>query len=372
MLNRFDDYPIHQTPEPIAHPASSDRNVYDRTWFNGYTPDGSAYFGIGIAIYPHRRVLDCAFSVVERDGRQHYFIGSRRAPLERTEMTVGPFTLEIIEPLRRARVILDDNATGISCDLTFSARSAAIQEARQTLLDGTRKAMDATRFAQFGRWTGTVNHPDGSLQINDWLGTKDRSWGIRGVGEPDVGGAPPEGRSAFFLWAPTHWPNHVSHAMFFDGANGEALVREGIEAPLFGSEAEIPDDHAAPESRAASVNHRIRYHRGTRLAAAAEIDFTRLDGSVRTVTYEPLLRFHMKGLGYGHPTWRQGMWLGELAVHGESFDPATIDLLRPENIHVQQVCRVTDGTQAGVGALEQVVIGPYAPGGFTQALDGAQ
>src|SRR2546425_1194423 len=36
MLTKFDDYAIHQTPEPIAHPASSDRNVYDRYWFNGY------------------------------------------------------------------------------------------------------------------------------------------------------------------------------------------------------------------------------------------------------------------------------------------------------------------------------------------------
>jgi hypothetical protein len=30
MLSRFDDYPIHQTPEPLALPASTDRNVYDR------------------------------------------------------------------------------------------------------------------------------------------------------------------------------------------------------------------------------------------------------------------------------------------------------------------------------------------------------
>ena len=109
MLNNLDDFAIHQTPEPIAHPASSDRNVYDRTWFNGYTADGSAYFGIGIAIYPHRRVLDCAFSVVEAGGRQHCFYGSRLAPLERTEMDVGPFRLEIIEPMRQARVVLDDN-----------------------------------------------------------------------------------------------------------------------------------------------------------------------------------------------------------------------------------------------------------------------
>src|SRR5262245_16660487 len=44
MLSRFDDYPIHQTAEPIAHPASSDRNVYDRYWFNGYASDGEYYF----------------------------------------------------------------------------------------------------------------------------------------------------------------------------------------------------------------------------------------------------------------------------------------------------------------------------------------
>ena len=31
MLNKLDDFPIHQAPEPIAHPVTSDRNVYDRT-----------------------------------------------------------------------------------------------------------------------------------------------------------------------------------------------------------------------------------------------------------------------------------------------------------------------------------------------------
>ena len=49
MLNRLDDYPIHQTPEPVAHPSTSDPNFYDRTWFNGYTED--RYFGIGIAVW---------------------------------------------------------------------------------------------------------------------------------------------------------------------------------------------------------------------------------------------------------------------------------------------------------------------------------
>ncbi|MCP4227467.1 MAG: hypothetical protein GY773_29330, partial [Actinomycetia bacterium] len=123
MLNRFDDYPVHQTPEPLAMPATSDPNFYDRSWFNGYDREASRYFALGLALYPHRGIIDCAFSTVEAGGRQHCFYGSARAPQERTDTRVGPFKLEIVEPLRRARVILDDNDPGVSCDLTFSART---------------------------------------------------------------------------------------------------------------------------------------------------------------------------------------------------------------------------------------------------------
>lgn len=373
MLNRLDDFPIHQTPEPIAHVATSDRNAYDRTWFNGYSADGGRYFGIGMAVYPLRGIVDCAFSVVEQGGRQHSFFASGRAPLERTDMQVGPFRLEVVEPLRSTRVVLDDNETGLACDLTFSARTAPIEEHRQTLWRGTRRIMDATRFDQFGRWSGTVRHPDGGFTVADdaWYGTKDRSWGVRGVGEPESGGAPNPPGGFFFLWAPLIWDDHITHAIFFDGPRGEALVREGITAPLYPSAAAVPDALEGTDERMAAAAHRVRYHPGTRLAAAAEIDLIDIEGRTRTIELEPGLRFHMKGLGYGHREWGQGMWKGELAVGSESFDPETLALLSPDNIHVQQVVRARSGDRQGMGVLEQVVIGPYEPHGLTGFLDGA-
>ncbi len=373
MLNRLDDYPIHQTSEPLAHPATSDANFYDRTWFNGYSADASRYFGAGLAVYPHRGIIDCAFSTVEADGRQHCFFGSALAPQERTDTTVGPFRLEIIEPLRQARLILDDNETGLACDMTFSARTSALQEARQILWHGTQRTMDATRFAQFGCWQGTVSTPDGDFTIDEqnWHGTKDRSWGVRRVGERVQLGAPKPFKSFFFLWAPLIWEDHVSHAVFFDGARGEALVREGLTAPLFHSPDEIPDELADVATPMGAAVHRVTYHRGTRLASQAEVDLIDVYGVTRTITLDPKLRFHMKGLGYGHPEWPQGAWKGELAIGGESFDPTDLDLLAPENLHVQQICVATDGTQTGIGALEQIVVGPYEPAGFTDFLDGA-
>ncbi len=373
MLNKLDDYPVHQTPEPLAVLATSDRNAYDRTWFNGFAPDGSYYFGIGMAVYPHRGIIDCAFSTVRPGERQHCFYGSRRAPDERTDTSVGPFRIEVVEPMRRTRVILDDNATGLSCDLTFSTRTAAIQEARQTLWSGTRRIMDATRFDQFGRWSGTIHTPDGDIIVDDAVcrGTKDRSWGVRRMGEPESGGAPNPPGSFFFLWAPIAWDDHITHAIFFDGTRGEALVREGIVAPLYGSEADVPGVLDGRDQRMATARHRVRYVPGTRLAASAEIDLVDLDEKVRTIALDPILKFQMKGLGYGHPVWGQGMWKGELEIGGESFDPRQLDPLAPENLHVQQVVRASDGTRNGTGVLEQVVIGPYAPAGFTQFLDGA-
>ena len=89
MLSKFDDYPIHQTSDPIARPATSDRNAYDRYWFNGYADDGEFYFGIGAALYPNLGIMDCGFSIV-RDGEQHAFHASRRAPYSRRSSRIVP------------------------------------------------------------------------------------------------------------------------------------------------------------------------------------------------------------------------------------------------------------------------------------------
>jgi hypothetical protein len=179
MLSRFDDFPIHQTPEPIAHPVSSDRNAYDRYWFNGYAADGEFYFGIGAALYPNLGIMDCGFSIV-RDGVQHAFHASRRAPREPSDVQVGPFRIEITEPMRRLRVVVDDNETGIACDLAWTPRTANVQEGRTTMRRANRVMLDSTRFDQFGRWSGTIRYDGKTLAIDPQrvYGTKDRSWGV--------------------------------------------------------------------------------------------------------------------------------------------------------------------------------------------------
>ena len=371
MLSKFDDFPIHQTSEPLMVPNTSDRNFYNRTWFNGYAPDGSFYFGIGIAIYPHRGIMDCAFSVVRPNEPQYCFFGSRKIPKDHSETVVGPFGLEITSPMRSAQVSLKSNISGLSCELVFEAKTQPIQEARQVLWSGTRRVMDATRFAQFGQWTGEIKTPSGKIEVipSNTIGTKDRSWGVRSVGEPELGGVPKLPTGICFIWAPLVWNDYVSHAIFFDDKDGHPIVREGLEAPLYEVKTlseKIEDDII----KKFAASHRMDFEENTRKAKMAEIALTNLDGGKKIISLEPRLRFMMKGLGYGHPEWKQGVWKGNLEIGQDCFELEELDPLLPENLHIQQVVGADDGQNQGVGVLEQIIFGPYSPAGFKGFNDG--
>lgn len=374
MLSRFDDLPIHQTPEPLAHRASSDRNFYDRYWFNGFDRDGEFYFGVAMGLYPNREILDCAFSIV-RDGEQHSFHGSRRAPAEPGETAVGPFRIEVLEPMRRLRLTIDENETGIACDLVFSARTGSVDEGRQTLLRGTRPVFDATRFAQFGRWQGEIRYGGESIAVDSArvYGTKDRSWGIRPVGEPETGGAPAAGPPQFFfLWAPVHWQDRCTHFGVYEDAEGVPWHEGGAITPAYASDGEIPGVEDPATEKMATVSHEVTYEKGTRWARSARLTLVARSGENHVIELEPLLRFQMKGIGYLHPDWGHGRWKGELEIAAESWQLDEINPLAPDGVHVQQLMRARMDGREGIGILEQICLGPHAPSGFTEFLDGAK
>jgi hypothetical protein len=83
----------------------------------------------------------------------------------------------------------------------------------------------------------------------------------------------------------------------------------------------------------------------------------------------------MKGIGYGHPDWVHGGWKGELAVAREDFRPDDLNPLEAANLHIQAIAKAVHsseiGGSEGIGLVEQLVIGPHAPSGFTGMLDGA-
>lgn len=360
MLTPFDDYPIHQTSEPLAHTVTGDRNRYDRYWFNGYRADGSLFFAIALGVYPNRQVMDAAVSVVH-EGIQTSLHASRRAPLDRSDLVVGPIRLRVDEPLRRLTVEVAGNESGITGVLTFTARTAACEEPHFLLRDPSGRAvMDYTRLTQFGSWQGSLSLDGSPLPLDGMLGSRDRSWGVRPVGERDAGApaAPPQ---FFWAWSPVNFDDVCTHFDVQETAEGRRWHHAGAILPV----------GDGPPVEMAGVDWLIEWRPGTRRADRAVITLVPPEGAPSTVELEPVLDFQMVGLGYLHPEWGHGVWKGEEAVGVETWKLADLDPMAPTNIHVQQLCRATMGDRVGTGVLELLVIGPHAGAGFRDLLDGA-
>ena len=362
VLTAADEYLIHQTPHTFDRVATSDRNFYDRYFFNGYSRDGEIFFAVAMGQYPNLGITDAAFNVVV-GGKQRVVRASRRLGPERMEASVGPIRVAIVKPLRQVRVTVEQNEWGISGDLLFTARSLPVEEPHFYRLAGNVPAMDYTRMTQHGSWSGTLRVEGRAVELADaaWWGSRDHSWGIRNVGGRDPRGAP--GRAApqfFWNWAPLNFEDLCTLYTVSEHADG---TRWHESAAVLQTYPDASIEHVAPQ-------HDLRFKKGTRWLESATVTLTPEHGEQLRIEFKPLYSFLMRGLGYGDPKWGHGVWVGEDEVDGIEFDLAAEDPMA--NLHVQQVSEVAIGQRKGIGVFEIIVAGPYEKYGFREMLDPAK
>lgn len=369
VLSKGDDYPIHQTAEPVAY-AGTDRNFYDRYFFNGYASgvEDDGFFAVAMGIYPHINVIDASFCWLH-GGRQVNLHASRGLNMERMDTQVGPIRVEVVEPLKVLRVTVDAPKQGIRAELTFTGRAFPLEEPRFTRRNGPRVLMDVTRLTQNGTYAGWIEVDGARTEVGGWLGTRDRSWGVRPIGAPDA--QPPSPAIApqfFWLWSPCTMEDGDLYAHTNDDEHGRPWNRRAAFRPLGGG--------IADECHWDDAEYAITWKRGSRHAQTAALTLRDATGETR-VEFEVGQTFMMLGLGYGHPTWGHGRSHGEaLTVEREDFEADELDPMQPHHLHIQALVGVTmtapDGpVRRGKGVLEQLAIGPHAPSGFTGMLDPA-
>ena len=168
----------------MRYMATSDRNAYDRCYLNAHDRTGEIFLVSGLGVYPNLGVID-AYATVRHGDRQLSVRMSDALGDDRTVQKVGPYSIEVLDPLQRLHVVCDD--------LTWTGSFPVVDEPSHIMRTGGRVILDAQRFAQVGTWSGTLRIEGDEIAVSDdrWLGTRDRSWGIRPVGEPE-----PAGRAA--------------------------------------------------------------------------------------------------------------------------------------------------------------------------------
>jgi hypothetical protein len=366
MLTAGDEYPIHQMPEPVA--LVTDRNFYDRFFFNGYSPDGHIFFAAAMGVYPALDVIDGAFCVAI-NGVQHNMRASARLNGERMAMRVGPISIIVDVAMQQVTLrVAANDASPLSADLTFTGRHFPIEEPRFTRRVGTRLFMDYTRMTQNGRWAGWIDVAGHRHAIAaDTMGTRDRSWGIRPVGKPDSQPAamPPQ---FFWLWTPCNFDGHAAYFHSNDDAHGRPWNRRGVLAGD-GSGHDSATDFEGPEVA-------LDWHPGTRrvrraamtLAPDARLTLTSMVAANGTHGH-----FYMNGLGYTHPEWGHGMDHGEAEVAYDAIDLSVVADSDYANMHIQAlaeaVLEVDGAVHRGRGVIEQMFIGPHAASGLSGLFD---
>jgi hypothetical protein len=366
MLTKADDFPVHQLPEPIAT-SGTDRNFYDRYFFNGYTMDGRVFFAVALGVYPHLNVMDAAFSVIV-DGIQHNLRASRLLRSERLDTQVGPIAVSVIEPLERLKVTVSDNPHGIKAELVFQARAKPVEEPRFTFRQGPRTFMDYTRLTQNGAYDGFIEVQGKRIDIkrDAVVGTRDRSWGVRPIGLSDPQSpAPPRPPQFYWLWSPLNFPDRF---MLYHN-NADETGKPWNTASVIGA----PGD-AEPVHMARCTAH-VDYKSGTRHAKACVIETVDPNGGQWRAELTPKFNFYMSGIGYTHPEWGHGHYKGENALGYDTIVLDSADEKVPLYWHVQAFSTARlygPGIErAGAGVLEQLVIGAHAPSGFTGLMDTA-
>ncbi|WP_246142631.1 hypothetical protein [Nocardioides rubriscoriae] len=362
-LSALDEYPIHQAPLPVTWAASSDRNFYDRSYFNAHDRTGDVFAIFGHGYYPNLGTKDAFFLLRRGDEQTALHLGD---PIDDDRMNqhVGPYRLEVLEPLQRVRMVLEETE-GIAADLTWQGSFPALQEVPHVMRAGSRVTLDAQRFAQVGSWEGVISVDGTDLEVTPdrWVGSRDRSWGIRPVGEAPPAGAPatPEFEGMWWLYVPMRFDDFMLCLIVQEEPDGYRSLNDCHRVWKDGRVEQLGWPHVS-----------VRYTSGTRVPTGATLTCTTPTGTPLVVEVESRLAvpLHVGGGYGGDPDWSHGVWKGAGFTERVTYDVSAPDVAGRVMFGVidhvgRALCREGGGdAQEGWGLFEHGALGRHDPSGF--------
>ena len=360
-LSAWDDFPVHQVPEFIAHPGTSDRNFYDRYYFNMHARSAEWFAIFGFGQYPNLGVVDAFVDV--RKGPSQHIVRASKPLTDRSDTSVGPFRVEIIEPLRRLRFVIEPSEHPVAMDVTWEGHTPATPEPRQFLRNKGKVIFDTQRLAQTGRWSGTLSIGGEEIVVDHGWGNRDRSWGIRPVGEPETGGIRAEDLVLAGMW--NYFPMQFDdHAIFLICHEQDDGIRPLVQAERVWSDPDREVEDLGP------CLHEHTIEPGTRVVRSSLITLPEAGIEIECVSILP--NFVSVGTGYGiDADWRHGMYHGpDAVVQGLVLDVEEIKGIAQYGI-VDHLATFSYDDHVGYGLLEQGFFGPFRRYGMTDGIMGA-
>ncbi|MBT2301979.1 hypothetical protein J7E70_16065 [Variovorax paradoxus] len=350
MLTPQDDLIGHQLPTTFDQIDNSDPAWMERLWYTGHpAPGGEVMFDIGLGYHPNRNVMD-AFAGIAVPGHQWNFRVSRRLRPDPLTTTVGPLSIQVIEGLRRHRLALADNESGISFDIEFHATLNPHEEKAHLRRRDGRVTENMARGQQMGRYTGWLQWNGKRMDVANWLGQRDHSWGVRAEMRTDETTPPQTFYPPFFYcWTTAQFKDRGLVIFFKERAPDDKIYLSGEEVFSVGS-------RASSRNQLVDARHEVTWkndpHGQTMDRAVFHLRFA--DGRERAVQVRALeTRYFLKGGLYGGlEGWFHGDDKGKLFSAHEHWDLGDAAIRKKVRTLADQLIEVRDGDDVGYGIIE--------------------
>ena len=359
MLTPQDDLIGHQTPTTFDHVDSSDPAWMERLWYTGHpAPEGDVIFDLGIGYHPNRNVMD-GFAGVTIGTTQYNLRLSRRLRPDPLRTRIGPLEIAVIEGLRRHRLTLDENESGLRFDLEYQATLNPHEEEPHYRRRHGRVTENLMRAQQFGRYSGWLEVDGQRFDIKPerWLGQRDHSWGIRAEMRTDDTRLPMTFYPPlFWTWVTVQFEDYGLQWFFNERAPGDLIYLTGEKTLPLGSK-------PRRDLLLNAITHDVTWSDDplgqTMASGVFELGFA--DGTRRTVQMRTLPgRYFLKGGLYGgYKGWAQGDDKGALHMEHDRWDLRDAVTRRAARTLADHVIEVRDGDRIGYGIIEYGVSKGY-------------
>ena len=369
-ITPMDEFMCHQTVKTFDQAEISDTQFTERVWFAAYEKAGKFQFGFGMGKYINRNVMDASVALVVDGKTQHNVRASRALFPDIENYKVGPLGYEVVEPLHRVRVTVEEHEqAGFTCDICFIGETEVYQQtpAMYRMRRG-RVVNHMIRYFQTGSVEGWIEI-DGQrheVRRQDWWASRDRSWGQRsntgeytsaeGKTRTLMGGFEQAGEGIPFRW------NYFT-MQFADWNTSFEFAQTPDNEPLGPALGHL--QHARHTGKAdqkiVNVDLDWTFIEGTKRVKGIRAMVRLDDGSERELVMEPFSTLYRRpgaGTYGGWNEWTQGVWMGPLAVEGESMTLEGDAFLHELHFTDDLAMRITcDGKEQGWGLAEPLIPG---------------
>ena len=359
MLIGLDEHPYHQITASFAGVAGSDPQWNDGHYICAADQGGTIALTSNLRLYSNNDVLD-GFVCIRHDGKQHNIRLSRRLRPNMGDLSVGPLRLELVEPMREVRLVLEENEFGIALDLTCRGTSVPYEDpAEVTRVDG-RLVSERITYELAGKCAGWVQVGDTRCELDFSSASffRNHSWGYQaGRGGPRLYTAPAlQARRrvpGVRQWVLFDLPDHSG--FYFVDPSGRAASGKG---------ALMYPDRVVP---VVGIDSDLDFYEGGRRLRSGRFRLTDADGAEHDHEVADLGWVYCQGGGYFggfDDGLGQGVYRGDYHVEGEVWDVSrpteVVDAdgrsFEFDHAWAENFTLVTNGAARGLAHFECVVI----------------